>query len=218
MEYKFIGEIFEEGKRLFIKVPFNVWEVCEKKGNIPAKVVINDFDYECKLIPKGNGTYYIPVTKTDYKNISASEELSISFEFISELSRINKNSPYSLENPIRKIDTIKVLEDTKEGLCGQGCIAMLSGEPFEKVSDLMGNKKGQCSMSKVIEALNYYGIAHSNKMIYTLKDGDKLPDCCIVNSKGHLMVFFKGNFYDSDKGILQDFELNKITGVLEIFL
>lgn len=175
MEYKFNGEIFEEGKRQFIKVPFNVWEVCEKKGNIPAKVVINDFDYECKLLPKGNGTYYIPVSKKDYKNISASEQLNISFEIISELSRINKNSPYTLENPIRKIDTIKVLKDTKEGLCGQGCIAMLTGETFEKISDLMGNKKGEGSMSKVIEALNYYGIDHSNKMIYTLKDGVKLP-------------------------------------------
>lgn len=218
MEYKFIGEVFEEGKRLFIKIPFNVWEECEKKGNIPAKVVINDFNYECKLVPKGNGTYYIPVTKTDFKKIGGSSDLKVSFEFISELSRINKNSPYSLENPIRKIESIKVLENAKEGLCGQGCVAMLSGEPFEKVAILMGNKKGQCSMSRVIEALNYYGIAHSNKMVYTLKEGESLPDCCIINSKGHLMVFFKGKFYDSDKGILEDFEVDKITGFLEIFL
>lgn len=38
MAYKFNGEIFSTGQRLFISIPFNEWEECGLKGNIPVKV------------------------------------------------------------------------------------------------------------------------------------------------------------------------------------
>lgn len=212
MIYKFCGEIFENGKRLFISIPFNVWEECGQKGNIPVKVTVDDFTYECKLVPKGNGMYYIPVNKSYCNKISLNNQLEISFEIISGLSRINSNSLYSLEKPVRKIDGIDIIIAPKAGLCGQASVAMLSGLSIDEIITLMGS---QGSMSKVIEALDYYGIAHSDKMIYNFKE---LPKCCIINSKGHLLVFYNGKYYDPYKAIMEEFDINKITGFLEILI
>jgi len=215
MEYKFNGEIFQEGKRSFIKIPFNVWDNCGKKGNIPVKVTIDDFTYECKLLPKGEGDYYIPISKADLQKINGEKELKISFQLISGLSRINKNSPYTLERPIRKIDSIEIIIQPQQGLCGQAAVAMLAGVSLNEVINLM---KSKCSLSKVIEALDYYGISHSDKMIYKLKQDDELPKCCIINIKGHLMVFYDGKYYDPSVGVIAELDLSKITGYLEIFL
>lgn len=215
MDYKFNGEIFQEGKRSFIRIPFNVWDKCGKKGNIPVKVTIEDFAYECKLLPKGEGNYYIPISKADLEKINGEKELKISFQLITGLSRINKNSPYTLERPIRKIDSIEIIIQPQEGLCGQAVVAMLAGVSLNEVLNLM---KPKCSLSKVIEALDYYGISHSDKIVYKLKKDDELPKCCIINTKGHLMVFYDGKYYDPSIGILEDLNLSKITGYLEIFL
>lgn len=213
MIYKFNGEIFEDGNRLFIRIPFNVWDECSQKGNIPVKVTIDDFSCECKLVPKGNGIYYIPIKKSDLKKISINKEKKISFELISELSRINNNSPYSLERPVRKIDSIEIIIPSKDGLCGQACIAMLSRVPLNEIINLMGSK---CSFGKVIETLNYFGIAHSTKMVYGIKQGSNFPKCCIINTKGHLMIFYDGKYYDPNNGVMEEFDLSKITSFLEI--
>jgi hypothetical protein len=42
MKYSFGQSLFQEGNRSFIKIPFNVWEVCNQKGLIPIKVSIDD--------------------------------------------------------------------------------------------------------------------------------------------------------------------------------
>ena len=215
MIYKFKGKIFMEGQRAFISIPFNVWDECGQKGNLTVKVTIDDFTYECKLVPKGKGMYYIPIAKNDLKKVSVDNELEISFELISGLSRINNNSPYSLEKPIRKIDNIKIVRQPKSGLCGQACVAMLSGVSLNEVVKLMGS---QSSLSKVVEALDYFGFAHSDKMAYNLKQDTKLPKCCIINTQSHLMIFYDGKYYDPSMGILEEFHISKITGFLEILL
>ncbi|WP_160684590.1 DUF1905 domain-containing protein [Clostridium sp. C2-6-12] len=213
MNYRFNGKIFLEGNKAFIEIPFNVWEECNQKGNIPVKVCLNELEFECKLVPKGKGNYYIPVKQEYIKDFDIEKELEISFELISGLTRINNNSPYSLENPIRKIDSIEFVAQNKKGLCGQTIVSMLSGAKMEEVIELMGT---QSSMSKVIEALDYFGINHSGKMIYNIKENNTLPKCCIINSKGHLIVFYEGKYYDSYAGILSSFDINNITGFLEI--
>jgi len=215
MFYEFNGRVFEEGQRAFISIPFNVWDECGVKGSLPVKVTIDDLTFECKLLPKGSGAYYIPVKKNDLKNININEELQISFQMISALTRINNNSPYSLERPIRKIDSISSIIQTRNGLCGQSAVAMLAGVPLDEVVNLMGS---QCSLGKVVEALDYYGIAHSDKMVYRLKEDTKLPKCCIINTKGHLMVYFDGKYYDSSIGQLDEFDISKITGFFEILI
>ena len=161
MRHQFIGEIFKEGTRTFVAIPFNVWDVCNTKGNIPVEVKINDITFECKLLPKGNGNYYIPIKKTILNKIDNNKNLDVYFKVIDGLTRINKNSPYSTENPIRKIDSIESIIQPQEGLCGQVCVAMLSGVSVEEVVQVMKSKKWQASISKVIETLDYYGIAHS---------------------------------------------------------
>lgn len=214
MNFNFNGKIFLEGNKAFVEIPFNVWEECNQKGNIPVKVYIEKLVFECKLIPKGKGNYYIPIKKEYIKDLNIEKELEISFEIINGLTRINNNSPYSLENPIRKIDNIELVFQSKKGLCGQAVVSMLSGVLFDEVMGLMGSKS---SMSKVIEALDYYGINHSSKMIYNLKENTILPKCCIINSKGHLIVFYEDKYYDPYTGILSKFDFNNITGFLEIF-
>ena len=40
MKYSFIGKIFRDGNRNYIKIPFNVWETCGQKGMILVKADI----------------------------------------------------------------------------------------------------------------------------------------------------------------------------------
>lgn len=217
MKYDFRGELIKEGSRIFISIPFNVWEAIGQKGLIPVKVWIEDITFECKLVPKGNGNYYIPVKKALLKNLNSETELNIYFKVIKGLTRINNNSPYSLENPVRKIDGVEIIQ-AEDGLCGQACVAMLAGVEIKEVISIMKSKKWQGSLSKVIETLDYYGIAHSDKMVYKLKRNQELPKCCIINTKGHLMLFYEGKYYDPDKGLLMEYDQNKITGFLEILI
>jgi hypothetical protein len=42
INYLFRSVYYNEGSRIFIKIPFIVWEICVKRGNIPVKVVIDD--------------------------------------------------------------------------------------------------------------------------------------------------------------------------------
>ena len=211
MIYNFKGFIFSEDQRAFIKIPINLWNEYNLKGRIPAEVLVDKTAFECTLIPKGNGLYYIPVNKS--LKVPYEKELNIKIKFISQLTRINNNSPYSLENPIRKIDNIKLVASSKKGTCGQAILAMLTGLSFDEIVKLMGKA---CSMSKVIEALDYYGIVHSDKMIYKIDKDSLLPKCCIINVKGHMLLYFNGKFYDSYEGILDSFKISSVTSYLEI--
>ncbi len=105
MVYSFEGLLISEGNRSFIEIPFNVWEEAGLKGNLPARVKVNDCVFECKPVPKGKGRYYIPINKSFVGTLGGL--LYVSLEFIVSLTRINYDSPYSKENPIRTIDSIK---------------------------------------------------------------------------------------------------------------
>ena len=63
MQYTFEGKKIVDGNRTFLDIPFNVWDITGCTGNIPVKVDADGILFECKLIPKGNGRYYIPVKK-----------------------------------------------------------------------------------------------------------------------------------------------------------
>lgn len=215
MEYTFTEKLFREGNRSFIKIPFNVWEECGKKGLVPVRVTLQDCVFECRLIPKGDGIYYIPVTKNVMNKIDSSGGIKVSFEVLSGLTRINHDSPYSKENPIRRIDSIQSIAYDRDGYCGQLCIAMLTGLSVEEISDIMQARAWQCSFSKLIETLDYFGIAHDDKVVYTRGKEVPLPECCIVNAKaermGHFALYYKGKYYGG-----LDIEPDKITGYLRI--
>ena len=136
MTYKFPERIFKQGNRYFIKIPFNVWEECGQRGSVPVRVSIKDCIFECRLVPKGEGIYYIPITKNIVNQINCDDEINISFEIINGLTRINHDSPYSKENPIRRIRDIQSVTYPKAGYCGQICIAMLTGLSVDEVIDI----------------------------------------------------------------------------------
>lgn len=215
MIYTFDEKICKQGNRYYIKIPFNVWHECKQKGLIPVKVSIKDCTFECRLIAKGNGMYYIPVTKNTVKQIHSDDEITISFQIIDGLTRINHDSPYSRENPIRKIDTIENITYPKAGYCGQICIAMLTGLSVDEVVNIMQAKAWQCSFSKLMETLDYFGIIHDDKVIYTKGKECVLPECCIVNVRGeqisHFVLYYKGHYYDTE-----DIEFKNIIGYLKI--
>lgn len=100
----FTGSIITEGARCFIPIPGNAWDELQSKGNIPVSVEIGENRFECKLIPKGNGAYYIPVKKAIAARLADSFDVLITR--IDGLSRINSNSPYSKDKPIRKLDSM----------------------------------------------------------------------------------------------------------------
>jgi hypothetical protein len=171
------------------------------------------------MVPKGNGMYYIPLTKEVHRNIDLSEKVNVKVEIIDQLSRINANSPYSKEKPIRTIDSIKYLKQPQSGLCGQTCIAMLAGISIDEVIRVMKSTKWQASMSKVIETLDYFGFSY-RQAVYTKGRKVELPNCCIVNAKGekksHLMIYYDGKYYDPTDGILQEYEFQNIICYIEI--
>ncbi len=214
MGYTFKNEMFKEGNRYFIKVPFNVWEECGQKGLIPVKVSIGSIHFECRLVPKGSGIYYIPILKKLISQIMA-EDSDGFFEIIDGLTRINHDSPYSKQHPIRKIDDIHRLVYSKEGYCGQTCIAMLTGQSVESIIDIMHAKAWQCSFAKLIETLDYFGIRHEDRVIYTHGEKFILPKCCIVTVRderiSHYVLYYEGHYYDA-----KEIHFNEIISYLEI--
>lgn len=212
--YKFTGKLFKEGNRSLIKVPFNVWEKFNLKGLIQVNISIENHHFECRLIPKGKGLYYIPIAKNLADQIGCFE-VNVSLETLDELSRINTNSPYSLKHPIRVIDHIQSISYSKDGYCGQLCLAMLTGLSIDEIISITHMKAWQCSMSKLIEALDYFGIAHEKKMTYTKGKEFNLPKCCIVNVRceplNHLVLYYDGTYYDT-----MDIDYNQIIGFIKI--
>ena len=210
MIYRFRADICTEGGRAFIRIPFNVWEETDLRGNIPCRVSVRGLRFECKLIPKGNGNYFIPVAKKTLSALGAEDEYEIEMEPIETLTRINHDSPYSKENPIRKIDCIETIP-IQAGFCGHCCVAMLAGVPLSDVVVLMG--KGHASWSKILEALDYYGISYASKAVYTKGGSYQLPPCCIVNNNNSFILWYKGSFYG-----VTDVDPKKTISYIEIFV
>lgn len=210
MIFEFFSSIHSASNRTYIAIPFNVWEETGLKGNIPVRIWINGNVFECKLIPKGGGEYVIPVKKVILSKLPPMNEYKICMETINGLMRINHDSPYSKEHPIRKIDRIDSMPIQK-GLCGQSCIAMLAGVALEDVVKLMG--KQQASWSKIMEALDYYGISYASKMTYTRGWVCQLPDCCIVNNNNSFVLLYKGAFCNMANVVPE-----KTVSYLEIFI
>lgn len=219
MSYTFNSGYYKEGNRMFMKIPFNVWDTCGKKGLIPVKVFIEEISFECKLIPKGNGGYVIPVKNDIFNKLNVSSEYFVKFIILDQLTRINKNSPYTKDNPIRYIDSINYLKQGKSGYCMQACIAMLANISIDEAAKIMKSNKFQGSISKVFETLDYFGFSYNNP-VYTHGKKIQFPKCCIINVRGdkinHLLVYFDGAFFDPTEDIANNYEYEKIISYIEI--
>lgn len=77
-------------------------------------------------------------------------------------------------------------------------------------------------MGMVISGLNYYGINHSDVIVFTEGEEVTLPKCAVLMEKMgrfcHYLVYFDGKYYDPNDGVMTDFDKSKLLGYLEIKL
>ena len=226
MRYFFQSVVEKKDKGYMIQIPFNVWEVCKQRDIIQAEVILDNKIIECELLPIENGkssfqgNYEIHIGDDDAVSVELGVPHKILLHISGSLIRMDQNSPYSFENPIRRIDGIDVIIQPEDGLCGQSCVAMLAGNPIAEVISVMDCREWQATMGMMISALNYYGIDHADVINYTEGRDTVLPKCCIMMEKMgrfcHYLVHFDGKYYDSNLGVLEEYDMSKLLGYLEI--
>lgn len=203
-----------------IQIPFNVWEVCKQRDVIRADVVLDNKVIECELLPLEKGNYEIHIDDEDAVSVELNVPHRVLLHVTGSLIKMDQDSPYSLENPIRKIDSMDVILQKQDGLCGQACVAMLAGITIAEVSAAMDCREWQATMGRMISTLNYFGIDHSDIIMYTEGREAVLPKCCIMMEKMgrfcHYLVHFDGKFYDPNLGVLEEYDMSKLLGYLEI--
>ncbi len=220
MKYTFYKEIEKGENGAFIEIPFNVWEICQREGDVPVKVKVGETTFVCNLEPKGGGYYNIPVKAKIMEQLSFEKEYKVTFR-ITKTS--TEDSPYSTSNPIRKIDHIDCVLQPHDGLCGQSCVAMLAGITLEETINIMHCSEWQATIAKIIGALNYFGFEHSEEIVYTLGNPEmKLPKCAVILEKmgrfSHYLVTFDGKYYDPNLGVMEHYDLTKVKGYLEVLI
>lgn len=220
MRYFFESKIEKKEKGYMIQIPFNVWEVCKLRDVIQAEVVLDNQILECELLPKEKGNYEIHINDADALNVAEGVPHKVLLHITGSLIRMDQNSPYSFDNPVRRIDGMDVIIQPEDGLCGQACVAMLAGVTIAEVISVMDCREWQATMGRMISALNYYGIDHSDIIVYTEGRPAVLPKCCIMMEKmgrfAHYLIHFDGKFYDSNLGVLDEYDMGKLLGYLEI--
>ena len=143
MRYFFNGKIEKEGDIYTIRIPFNVWEVCRQRGEIAGELVLDNKIVECTLLPETKGIYKIHLQEEDVSHMDITKVHKILLHITKSLIQMNQNSPYSFENPIRKIDGIDIIIQPEDGLCGQTCVAMLAGVTIAEVISVMDCREWQ---------------------------------------------------------------------------
>lgn len=220
MRYFFEAKVEKQEKGYEINLPFNVWEVCKQRDVIQGDLVLDNKIIDCELHPKEKGNYYIRIEDESAVSVEPGSTHKILLHVNGSLIRMDQNSPYSFENPIRKIDSIDVIKLDEDGLCGQACVAMLAGVTIAEVISVMDCREWQATMGRVISALNYYGIDHTDIIMYTEGRDTVLPKCAILMERMgrfcHYLVYFDGKFYDSHAGIIVEYDMSKLLGFLEI--
>ncbi|MBE5873984.1 MAG: DUF1905 domain-containing protein [Lachnospiraceae bacterium] len=220
MRYFFESKLEKKDNGYRIQIPFNVWEVCKLRDVIQGKIVLDNDIIECELLPKEKGNYEIHIGDEAVVKATVGVTHKILLHINGSLIRMDQNSPYSFENPIRKIDSMQVIIQPEDGLCGQACVAMLAGNTIAEVISVMDCREWQATMGRMISALNYYGIDHSDIIMYTEGRDTVLPKCCIMMERMgrfcHYLIHYDGKYYDSNLGVLEEYDMSKLLGYLEI--
>jgi len=220
MRYFFTGKIDKKENGFVIQLPFNVWEVCKLRDEIKADMVLDNEIIACKLLPKEKGNYEIHIEDKDAIKVDLTKSHQMLLHISGSIIEVSPDSPYSFDNPIRKIDSMQVIIQPEDGLCGQTCVAMLAGVTIADVIRVMDCREWQATMGMVISALNYYGIDHKDVITYTEGRDCVLPKCCILMERMgrycHYLVYFDGKYYDSNLGVLEEYDKSKLLGYLEI--
>lgn len=220
MRYFFNGKIEKTSDIYLIRIPFNVWEVCKQRDVIRAEIILDNRIIECELLPESKGNYIIHLNDEDVSHTDVGVEHKIVLHISGSIIQINQNSPYTTDNPIRRIDGVKPIIQPEDGLCGQACVAMLADVTIADVVSVMGCREWQAVMGQLISALNYYGIEHSDVIIYTEGQEAILPKCCIMMEKMgrfcHYLIHFDGRYYDPSLGVMDSYDMSKLLGYLEV--
>lgn len=220
MRYYFESRLEKKGEGYTIQIPFNVWEVCKQRDVILAEIVLDNQIIECELQPLEKGNYEIHIKEGTEVSAEPGIAHKILLHINGSLIRMDQNSPYSFDNPIRKIDSMDVIIQPEDGLCGQACVAMLAGNTIAEVISVMDCREWQATMGRMISALNYYGIDHRDVIVYTEGNDVVLPKCCILMEKMgrycHYLIHYDGKYYDSNLGVLEEYDKSKLLGFLEI--
>lgn len=222
MKYQFNGKVEMVGDKGYIELPFNVWEVCQHRDVIQADVKIDGKHVDCQLMPEDKGHYKMSIAREALAEINLNMVHSVYLHVGGSLVKIHENSPYSTENPIRKIDHIEVIIQPEDGFCGQTCVAMLAGVTIDDVDAIMKCGAWKATMGMVISGLNYYGLRHTETIYYTRGEQVTLPKCCILMEKMgrfcHYLVHYDGKFYDSNLGVITEYDTTKLIGYLEVLV
>ncbi len=221
MYYQFTGAVATEDGESFIRIPFNIWEVCDTQGALNIRATANGSLFSCELTPLGKGMYQIPVTGQVKEALGqGTSQIDIRFEISNRKAYIGGDSPYSFENPIRRVDSMKLITQPNDGLCGQTCIAMLAGVTLDEACEIMHCRDWQASMGKMVDTLDYLGLAHEDTIHYTRGEATELPKCAILMEKmgrySHYLVIYDGTYFDPTEGILDTFDQANLVGYLEI--
>ncbi|MCR5418041.1 MAG: DUF1905 domain-containing protein [Lachnospiraceae bacterium] len=221
MFFHFIGQVTQSEEGSFIKIPFNVWEVCDTQGVLSIEGKAEGSAFKCDLVPLGKGMYQIPVNESVERAIEGkTKDIPIRFTIPKRKAYIGGDSPYSFDNPIRRIDSMKLITQPNDGLCGQTCIAMLAGVSLDEACEIMHCRDWQASMGKMVDTLDYLGLAHDGTIYYEGGNDVELPKCAILMEKmgrySHYLLIYDGTYYDPTEGILEDFDKANLVGYLEI--
>lgn len=220
MRYFFGSKIEVKENGGFIHIPFNIWEVCKQREVIKADVVLDNKIIQCELLPIDRGNYMIHLKNENLEGVNVENVHKVLLHVNGSLIKMDQRSPYSVEHPIRKIDSIELIKQPNDGLCGQTVVAMLAGVSIAEVIEVMDCREWQGTMGRVISAINYYGIDHNDIIYYTEGADVELPKCCIMMEKmgrfSHYLLHFNGKFYDPTLGVLDTYDMSKLLGYLEI--
>lgn len=106
--------------------------------------------------------------------------------------------------------------------CGQACIAMIAGKTIEEVIKDM-KTSGPTSIGQLIEALELYGIKHSEKNTRISKKNPAPFEYSILTVHAnagytHWVVLYDNKYYDPEFGLIDgEYTYGKITSFLGIY-
>lgn len=220
MRYFFESKVEKKGEGYTIQIPFNVWEVCKQREVIQGDLVLDNKLIECELHPLEKGNYEIWIADASKVSVETGIIHKILLHVNGSLVRMDQNSPYSFEKPIRKIDGVSIIKQPEDGLCSQTSVAMLAGVTIAEVITVMDRREWQATMGHMISALNYYGIDHTDIIVFTEGRETVLPKCAILMERMgrfcHYLVYYDGTYYDPTLGVLDEYDQSKLLGYLEI--
>lgn len=114
-----------------------------------------------------------------------------------------------------------VIQPTSE-TCGQACIAMITGNPIEKVIEDM-KTSGPTSIGQLIEILDHYGVRHAERNTRISKKNPVPYEYSILTvhtnaGYTHWALLYDHKYYDPEFGIIEDeYPHGKITSFLAIY-